>query len=81
MERRLDQGYFPETTKLIFILDTSGQEVAVRREFELEGLVLYFFIGRQYIEAYLGPQKKLVAWVKPQVGEWAHRVRVIGKIA
>ena len=31
--------------------------------------------------AYLVPQEKLQAWVKHQVGAWAHRIRVLGKIS
>ena len=40
-----------------------------------------FIIGSQYTGAYLGPQKELEAWVKPQVEAWAHGVRVLGKIS
>ena len=29
----------------------------------------------------MGPQEELAAWVKPQVEAWAHRVRILGKIA
>ena len=56
-KRGLDQGYFPELVKFIFILDTPGQEEAARREFEAEGLLLNFFSGSRYLGAYLGPQE------------------------
>ena len=46
-----------------------------------EGLVLNFVSGGRYMEAYLGLQEELEAWVKPQVGSWDHRVIVLGKIA
>ena len=76
MKRGLDRGYFPEPAKPLFISDTLGQEEAVKREFAKEGLVLNFTRGSRYLGAYLGPQKELEAWVKPQVEAWAHRVRV-----
>ena len=31
--------------------------------------------------AYLGPQEKSAAWVKPQVKAWFHGVRVLGKFS
>ena len=40
-----------------------------------------FVSGSRYLGAYLGPQKELDAWVKPQVGAWAHGVRFLVKIA
>ena len=40
-----------------------------------------FVSGSRYLGAYLGPQKELEAWVKPQVEAWAHGVRVFGKIS
>ena len=79
MERGTDQGYFPEPAKYLSILDTPGQEEAVRREFAAEALLLHFVSGSRYLGAYLGPQEELEAWAKPQVEEWAHGVRVLGK--
>ena len=79
MERGLDWGYFPKTANSLFILDTQGQEEAVKRKFAAEGVVLDFISGIRYLGAYLGRQEELEAWVKPQVEAWAHRVRVIGK--
>ena len=58
-----------------------GQEKAVRQEFAMEGIDLKLLSGSRYLEAYLGPQEELEAWVKTQVTAWAHRVRVIGKIS
>ena len=81
MKRGPDQGYFPEPAKSLFILDTPGQEDAVKREFLLEGLTLNYVSVSWYLGAYLGPQDKLEAWVKPQVEAWAHRFRVLGQIA
>ena len=54
MERGPDWGYLSETAKYLFILDTPGQEGAVRREFAAEGLVIYFVSGSRYLGAYLG---------------------------
>ena len=79
-KRRPERGYLPEPAKSLFISDTPGQEEAAKREFALEGLTLNFVSGSWYLGAYLGPQEKLEAWVKPQVKAWTHRVRVIGKI-
>ena len=80
IKRGPNLGYFPDPDKSLFILDTSGQEEAAKREFEAEGLVLNFVSGSRYLGAYLGPQKELEAWVKPQVKAWAHMVRVFIKI-
>ena len=46
-----------------------------------ERLVLNFVSGICYLGAYLGPQAELEAWVKPQAEAWAHRIRVLDKIA
>ena len=81
MKRGPDRGSFPNLDNSFFILDTPGQEEAAKREFAAEGILLNFVSGSRYMGAYLGPQEELEAWVKPQVGAWAHRVRVLGKIA
>ena len=81
MRRGPDQGYFPEPTKSLFISDTPGQEEAANREFAAEGLTLNFVSGCRYLGEYLGLQAELEAWVKPQVEEWAHGVKVLSKIA
>ena len=81
MERRLDRGYFPEPAKSCFISDTLGQEEAAKREFAVESLTLNLDSGSRYLGAYLGPQKELEAWIKPQVVAWDHGVRVLGKIS
>ena len=65
MERGVEQGYFPEPAKSLFISDTPGQEEATSRDFELEGLVLNFVSGSRYLGAYLGSQEELETWVKP----------------
>ena len=44
MERGADQGYFPKSAKLLFILDTMGKEEAEKREFVVQGLNLIFFV-------------------------------------
>ena len=81
MERGPDRGYLPDTAKSLFILDTSGQEEAARREFSVEGIVLNFVSGSKYLGAYLSPQEELEALVKPQVEALAHGVRVLDKVA
>ena len=53
----------------------------MKREFAKEGLVLNFISGSWYLGSYLGLQKDLEAWVKPQVEAWAYGVRVFGKIS
>ena len=47
----------------------------------MEGIHLNLVSGIRYLGAYLGRREQLEAWVKPQVESWAHRVRVLGKIA
>ena len=81
MKRRVDQGYIPEPAKFLFIFHIPGQEEAAKREFAVEGLTLNSVSVSRYIGAYLGPQAELEAWVKPQVEAWAHRVKVLAKIA
>ena len=73
MKRGPEWGYFPETAKSLFILDTPGKEEVAKREFAVEGLTLNFVSGIRYIGAYLGPRDQLEAW--------AHGVRVLGKIS
>ena len=81
MERRSNQGYFPQPTKSCFIADFMEQEEAAKRKFVAEGLEINFVGGRWYLGAYLGPQEELEAWVKPQVTAWYQGVRVLGKIS
>ena len=81
MKRGTDRGYLPELAKYLFISDTPGKEEAAKREFAAEGLTLDFVSGSRYLGAYLGLQAELEAWVKPQVEAWAHRVKVLAKIA
>ena len=81
MKRGSDQGYFPNPSKSLFIVDTPGQEEAAKREFVAEKLDLNFVCGSRYLGAYLGPQEELEVWVKPQVEAWDHGVRVLGKIS
>ena len=45
MERGPDRGYFLETAKSLFILDTPGQEEAAKRGFSKEELCLNFVSG------------------------------------
>ena len=81
MERGLDQGYFTESDKSLFILDTTGQEEAAKREFVVEGLEINFVGGIIYLGDYIGPQEEFAVLIKPQVEAWDHRVRVLGKIS
>ena len=81
MTRGLDRGYFFETDKSLFILDTPRQEEATRQEFAVEGLELNLFSGSLYLEAYMVPQEDIAAWFKPQVETWSHGVRVLYKIS
>ena len=81
MKRGAHRGCFTDPSKSLFVLDTPGQEEASKSEFMTEGLELNFVSGSRYMGAYLVPQEELVVWVKPQVEAWAHRFRIIGKIA
>ena len=81
IRRGPDWGYFPKPAKSLFISDTQGQEEAAKREFSVEVLTLNLVSGSWYLGAYLGPQKELEAWVKPQVEAWAHGVRFLSQIA
>ena len=81
MRRGPDWVYFPDLDKSLFVLDTPVQEEAEKREFAAEGPILNFVSVSPYLGAYLRPLDQLEAWVKSQVGAWAHRVIVLGKIA
>ena len=81
IKRGSNQGYLPDPAKSLFILDTPIQEEAAIQEFTIKGLTLNFVSGNRYLVAYLGQQKDLDAWVKPQVEAWAHMVIVLVKIA
>ena len=37
MEKGLEQGYFPDPAKSLFILDVPGQEEAAKKELVAEG--------------------------------------------
>ena len=76
-----DRGYFPEPAKSLFISDKPGQDETAKKDFSKEGLCLNLVSGSRYLGAYLGPQKELEAWVKPQVQAWSHGLRVLGKIS
>ena len=80
MERGTDRGYLPEPAKSLLISETLLQEEAAKREFAVEGLTLNFLSGSWYLGAYLGLQKELEVWVKPQVEAWTRGVIVLGKI-
>ena len=81
MKRGPDRRYFADPDNSFFILDTPRQEEVAEQEFAKEGLDLNFISGSRYLGAYLGPQDKLEAWVKPQVEAWAHMVRLLAKIS
>ena len=81
IRRGADRGYFPKPDKSLFISDTTVQEAAAKREFAMEGLTLNFVSVSRYLGEYLGPQKELEAWVKPQVEAWANGFIVLGKIS
>ena len=75
----LDWEYFPNPAKSLFISYTlagaggGGESV--------EALTLNFVSVSRYLGAYFGPQAELEAWVKPQVEAWAHKAKVLAKIA
>ena len=71
-KRGLERVYFTEPSKPFSISDTPGQEEATKREFDMEGLTLNYIFCSRYLGAYLGLQKELEAWVKPQVEAWDH---------
>ena len=48
MERGLDQGYFSEPAKLLFVADNPENEDLVNREFKQAGLNLNYVGGSQY---------------------------------
>ena len=68
MKRGPDWRYFREPAKSLFISDTPEQEAGAKRAFAAEGLVLNFVSGSRYLEAHLGPQAELEAWVKTPSG-------------
>ena len=47
LEWGLDQEYFPDPAKPLFIVDSSAHEASAWREFETEGLALKFVLGSQ----------------------------------
>ena len=81
MDQGPDQGYFLDTTRLIFISDNSEEKEAEKRKFKQVGLSLNYIDGSRYLVAYLGPKEQLEAWVSPKVDAWDHRVHTLSKIA
>ena len=49
MRRGLNQGYFPEPAKSLFISEILGQESEAKRRFAAEELTLDFVSGSQYL--------------------------------
>ena len=72
VRRGTDRGYFPESTKSLFISDTPGKETAAKREFAAEGITLNFVSGSRYFGA---------AWLKLQAEAWPQGVQVLAKIS
>ena len=56
LERGLDQGFFPDSSKYPFIADSPDQEEAMKRCFEAEGIHLKVVGGSWYMGAYLSPR-------------------------
>ena len=81
MKRGPDREYLPDPDKSFFISVKSGQGKSAKRNFAVDSLTLNLVRGSRYLGAYLGPQKALEAWVKPQVEAWSHGVRFFGKIS
>ena len=73
MERGTYQGYFTKPLKSLFIAVTAVQKESEKREFVAEGLDLNFVGGSRYLGDYIGTREEL--------DTWAHRVKVLGKIA
>ena len=64
----MDQGYFPEPFKSLFVADIPKEEKeAARREFKRSDLHLTYIYGIRYMGVYLGPSKDIEAWVRPKV--------------
>ena len=81
MERGPDRGNFPNPDTYLFITDNLEEKEVAKREFEREGLNIYYVGGGRYLGAYLGPREELEAWVRPKVEAWSHGVRTLAKIA
>ena len=64
-------------------LSWTQQSIRKRQRSSLQqiGLELNFLGVSWYLGFYIGPREELEAWVKPQVGAWAHGVRVLSKIS
>ena len=77
----MDQGYFPERAKSIFIADNPEEKEAAKREFEREGLNLKNIDGSCYLEEYLSPREELEEWVRTKVEAWYHGICILAKIA
>ena len=58
-ERGPERVYFPDPSKLLFLLDTPGQEEADKKDFVAEGLVINFVSSSQYLGSYIDPQEEL----------------------
>ena len=59
MDQGLDQLYFTETAKYLFISDNPEGEEMARLEFDWAGLNLNYANGSLYLGAYLGPMEEL----------------------
>ena len=81
MDRGLEQGYFPDPTKSLFIAINVEDKEAAIREFDWEVLNPNYLDGSQYLGGYLGPRAELEEWVSPKVEACDHGVCTLAKIA
>ena len=70
LERGMDQGYFTNTEKFLYISNIPTQEEEAWAAFKVEELALYFVTGNHYIGAYLGTRERMYASVRMQVEYW-----------
>ena len=53
------QGYFPEKSKYLFMVEFPAQEKMAQCELKAEGLTIKFVLGRWYLVAYMVSREEL----------------------
>ena len=81
MDRELDERYFPEPAKSLFIAAKPEDKDVARGGFKWEGLNINFVDSSRYLGVYLGPREELDAWVWPKMEAWDHGVYILAKIS
>lgn len=73
-------GYHPKPEKSFFVCDAKD-EAAARDIFNARGLSIQYSRGERALGGFVGTTEALVAWLAPQIENWAYAVDVLADIS